>query len=273
MDSSSQKRAIFTCLQRPQLKYKTPILLRSVFTHEYDDEDSIHAINAEAWTRIPFYVVGKSTASALEDFQTICSSLGASSKLDIRGDHTGTGEQLARFILDDIKEDNISSTKRLLYLTGDKNRDTIPKILSSEEGKRRGIELDTVQVYETHGASSFEPSLNSHLERSPKGSLVRPPPLGKFVLTSLSTGNWWIVFFAPSSAEFAYPILQRHFRFTQSESSSTDPVSPHPPLAKIAAIGRVTSSYLEEELKLHVDAVATKPTPEALLAAITTTTT
>lgn len=43
-------------------------------------------------------------------------------------------------------------------------------------------------------------------------------------------------------------------------------------MAKTAAIGRVTSSYLEEELKLHVDATATKPTPDALLAAISAAT-
>lgn len=102
----------------------------------------------------------------------MCSDFGVNSKLDVRGEHTGTGEQLAHFILDDITGDTTHSSKHLLYLTGDKNRDTIPKILSSQESERRGIELDTIQVYETHGTLSFEPNLDLFIKQSSEG----PPP-------------------------------------------------------------------------------------------------
>jgi len=75
--------------------------------------------------------------------------------LDIRGQETGNGEQLARFVLEN--GDRNSNNKKLLYLTGDKNRDTIPKILSSNN-KAQGppILLHSLQVYETHSATDFE---------------------------------------------------------------------------------------------------------------------
>lgn len=226
--------------------------------------------NIAAWAKVPFYVVGKSTATALEEFQTICADLDVDSKLDIRGENTGTGEQLANFILDDLKADNTDRKKNLLYLTGDKNRDTVPKILSSDEEKSRGVQLDAIQVYETHGASDFEPNLNSLLHQSITGSF------SQLLLISAKTfllDNWWIIFFAPSSAAFTYPILQKYFRFKKSQPPFTENLDSVPelqkPVVNVGAIGRVTSSYLEEELKLYVDAVAAKPTPEALLAAIT----
>jgi uroporphyrinogen-III synthase len=88
---------------------------------------------------------------------------------NVRGETSGTGEQLAHFILDDLKDGNPHEKRRMLYLTGDKNRDTIPNILSSDEGKRLGIELDSVQVYETHGTPTFAPNLDSLLQKSKSG--------------------------------------------------------------------------------------------------------
>ncbi|KAF5353240.1 hypothetical protein D9756_007891 [Leucocoprinus leucothites] len=183
-----------------------------------------------AWTKVPFYVVGKGTAAALEEFRELCLESGVNSTLDIRGQETGTGEQLAHFILEDIRGDRDSNN--LLYLTGDKNRDTVSKILSSEEAKASNITLHTLQVYETHD------------------------------------NIWWFVFFAPSSSQFAYPMLSEHFQFIPKDSPSVSNATSALPIARVAAIGRVTSAFLEEELKVRVDAIAAKPSPEALAAAI-----
>ncbi|KAF7759628.1 hypothetical protein Agabi119p4_11323 [Agaricus bisporus var. burnettii] len=208
-----------------------------------------------AWTKVPFYVVGKGTASALGEFQAMCGG----NSLDLRGEIAGTGEQLAHFILGDLKTGHPRERRRMLYLTGDKNRDTIPNILSSEEEKRLGIELDPIQVYETRGSSTFGSELGSLLQQT-------------------KSDDWWIIFFAPSSTAFTYPFLQQHFRFTNCTSTPTEQVTSsasdaHKPLARVGAIGRVTSTYLEEELMLRIDAVASKPTPEELLAAISGRTT
>ncbi|KAI5983290.1 hypothetical protein EDD15DRAFT_2316713 [Pisolithus albus] len=52
---------------------------------------------------------------------------------DVRGrSEAGSAEKLARFILEDVPE-----SKKMLYLTGDKNRDTMPKILN-----QRGVGLE-----------------------------------------------------------------------------------------------------------------------------------
>lgn len=204
-----------------------------------------------AWTKVPFYVVGKGTAAALEEFRELCLESGVNSTLDIRGQETGTGEQLAHFILEDIRGDRDSNN--LLYLTGDKNRDTVSKILSSEEAKASNITLHTLQVYETHGSTGFERNLGSVMTQ----------------VTHKEKDNiWWFVFFAPSSSQFAYPMLSEHFQFIPKDSPSVSNATSALPIARVAAIGRVTSAFLEEELKVRVDAIAAKPSPEALAAAI-----
>jgi uroporphyrinogen-III synthase len=141
-----------------------------------------------AWTKVPFYVVGKGTAGAFEEFRELCSNLSLDTKLelDLRGQESGTGEQLAHFILGDISKSRSRSNNdgvaedahsvTLLYLTGDKNRDTIPKILSASSPNDEGrtptlnIDLDEVQVYETHGASDFENNLSSLMTQPHKGN-------------------------------------------------------------------------------------------------------
>lgn len=77
---------------------------------------------------------------------------------DIRGgSETGTAERLAEFILKDLPSD--ATSRKLLYLTGDKNRDTLPRILESG-----GVELDSLQVYATQGSSTFPHDLSLALE-------------------------------------------------------------------------------------------------------------
>lgn len=101
------------------------------------------------WSAVPFYVVGKATADAL---RIIKDEHPTSPHLpnDIRGEESGTGEALARFILNDLSQ----PTGRLLYLIGDKTRDVLPRIL-----RDAGMELHPTQVYETRGSSSFADDL------------------------------------------------------------------------------------------------------------------
>lgn len=108
---------------------------------------------AESWSHIPFYVVGASTAASLREIYPDFDQ--------IRGEHTGTAEQLARFILKDLQGNR---PKCLLYLTGDKNRDTLPKIL--KEGR---VDLETLQVYRTCGSTSFPVNLSDALEGLERG--------------------------------------------------------------------------------------------------------
>ncbi|PBK80575.1 tetrapyrrole biosynthesis, uroporphyrinogen III synthase [Armillaria gallica] len=191
---------------------------------DFDGVIVTSARSCEAWDKangterdeFPFYVVGKATASTLRSSMP---------NADIRGESSGTAEQLANFIL---AEPPRPPTK-LLYLTGDKNRDTLPNILGGA-----GVSLHSLKVYETQGSSTFSLQLKEIVP-------VRP------------TVPWWIVFFAPSAAEFVLPFLREQF--------DLDTV-------KVAVIGPTTATFLREILGLRVDAIPTKPSAEELLRAI-----
>ncbi|KAJ7475764.1 tetrapyrrole biosynthesis, uroporphyrinogen III synthase [Mycena latifolia] len=192
------------------------------------------------WSSTPFYVVGKSTASALNSIRS-AHPHSPFAPLDIRGESSGTSEQLARFILADLELSPPSKRRPFLYLTGDKNRDTLPDIL-----RDGNVELTPLQVYQTQGSSRFSEDLKLALESHESDS-----------------NNWWIVFFAPSAAEIVTPFLRHHF-----DLRPMDPTfSPRLP-ARIASIGPTTSTFLRDTLRLQVDAEALKPAPDELLRAI-----
>jgi len=108
------------------------------------------------WSKIPFYAVGHATAAAL---RAIASENPHSLLVprDIRGEESGTGENLARYILDDL-QGNLPASP-MLFLTGDKNRDILPTLL-----ERGGVKLSQQQVYETKGSSNFMSDLRAILE-------------------------------------------------------------------------------------------------------------
>jgi uroporphyrinogen-III synthase len=125
------------------------------------DATQAHFPQESNWSSTPFYVVGKSTASSLRAIRDVHPH-SRFSPADIRGESSGTSEQLAKFILADL--DSLppkSRQKPFLYLTGDKNRDTLPDILRSGD-----IEISPLQVYQTQGSSRFPDDLKLALESS-----------------------------------------------------------------------------------------------------------
>ncbi|KAF9235000.1 tetrapyrrole biosynthesis, uroporphyrinogen III synthase [Melanogaster broomeanus] len=188
----------------------------------HDPRQRHRIIQVVDWGAVPFYVVGDATAAAASNIHTNFPSFPHLAPALIRGgSQSGTAERLAHFILEDSPSHE-NERRRLLYLTGDKNRDTLPQILSTSN-----IDLDTLGVYRTTG----------------------------------STQNWgWVVYFAPSAAEFVTPFIRDIFQlrdFDPFKQSSTEK-----PSLKIAVIGPTTASFLRDTLKLQVDVVAPKPTPE-----------
>lgn len=109
------------------------------------------------WCEVPFYVVGQATASALITVFGAYVHLGLTS-VDVRGQMSGNATTLASFILEDPDKPS-----RLLYLTGDKNRDTLTRVL--QEG---GISLEPLQTYKTEGSPSFAEDLSTVIQTSPK---------------------------------------------------------------------------------------------------------
>lgn len=94
---------------------------------------------------------------------------------------------------------------------------------------------------------------------------LQPPPNNLAPVAEFK--KWWIVHFAPSSAKSAIPILRHHFDFDFDDSSSELEAS-RLATAKIASIGPVTTSFLQNELMMRVHATASHPTPQDLVAAI-----
>ena len=68
------------------------------------------------------------------------------------------------------------------------------------------------------------------------------------------------MFFAPSSAEFALPILREHFAFAPVNGEDDQDSR----FCRAAAIGPTTTTHVEDKCGVKVHAVAEKPSPEAL---------
>lgn len=76
--------------------------------------------------------------------------------------------------------------------------------------------------------------------------------------------HWWVVYFAPSEAEFSTPVLRAHFALP---GPSEEQVGERP-RARIASIGPTTGDFLRDKLGLQVDVVSPKPNPASLAEAI-----
>lgn len=113
------------------------------------------------WSGIPFYVVGQATASTLTNVFRAYIHLGLTS-IDVRGQSSGNAAALASFILEDPDKPST-----LLYLTGDKNRDTLSNILQGS-----GISLEPLQTYRTEGSPLFAKKLSTAIQTSSQGILL-----------------------------------------------------------------------------------------------------
>jgi len=114
------------------------------------------------WRTIPFYVVGDATAAAASQIHAAFPTMAhlAPTENEVRGGaEAGTAERLGAFILGEGCE-----RRRMLYLTGDKNRETLPGMLTAG-----GVGLETLEVYGTRGSSTFRADLGAALKRVPAG--------------------------------------------------------------------------------------------------------
>ena len=119
------------------------------------------------WTGVPFYVVGTTTGNILRKMPA---SPFTPSPQNIIGEGSGTGEALAKAIIQD-QANREAAKPPLLYLTGDKNRDTLPTLL-----KAAGLHLEPLQVYATRGSPDFATGVGELFQRH--------APLGKCHLST-----------------------------------------------------------------------------------------
>lgn len=238
---------------------------------------------SSVWNKIPYYVVGPSTARALRDMDVppFCRAQ------NVYGEKSGSGANLAQELIQRT-ETRSKSAARFLYLVGDKRtsslRDTI-------EASGVPVELEEILVYKTSKDLKFESNCNL-LERdlpqksvsvpsSRRSSMSQPQQMTaktpkvlqdslKMSATTPTTTDDthsvpaihpdWIVFFSPSGGSYALPELLRRHWVSQGEYE--------PGKCKIACIGDTTAAWVRETLQYEPHAIAERPAAAALHAAI-----
>jgi len=120
------------------------------------------------WSAVRFYVVGRTTGNVL---RKVPASPFTPSPQNIIGEGSGTGEALAELIIED--QGRRTPKLPLLYLTGDKNRDTLPKLV-----KAAGLDLEPLRVYGTRGSQNFSTGVKELLQHH--------LPLGEYMIPDLT---------------------------------------------------------------------------------------
>ncbi|GAA5827748.1 hypothetical protein JCM11251_007653 [Rhodosporidiobolus azoricus] len=235
--------------------------------------------NGSASPKPPFFVVGHGTRSAL--LERLPQEHRPPQESVLGAEETGTGEALARFIIEHFERevlvekgcDGRPPRRKLLYLTGDKNRDTLPSILAASSSPE--IVLEPLQVYATSSDSSLSTALTTLLDSMDPSStpitndssssdiLNEPPHPPKTVYFAL---------FSPSSA---LPLIThlRSLSLLPPYPSSLPSTASCPPPRKgldlrFAAIGPTTRDYLVHDLGVEVHAMAAKPDARSLTEAL-----
>ncbi|KAI2730215.1 hypothetical protein CBS147332_2067 [Penicillium roqueforti] len=167
----------------------------------------------------------------------------------IHGAETGTGENLARFILEHYDALHPTHKPSLLFLVGEVRRDIIPKTLMDEAlpvQKRVGVE--EVVVYETGVMGSFEGDFADVVRRSADGAV-------------------WVVVFSPTGCEAMLRVLGLG-PFAGNGDGKGNGTGNGNGQVFVATIGPTTRDHLREEFGFEAHVCAPRPSPEGVLEGI-----
>ncbi|KAK0648732.1 tetrapyrrole biosynthesis, uroporphyrinogen III synthase [Cercophora newfieldiana] len=195
------------------------------------------ANGSEPWpdlSGIPIYSVGPATTRALKAVP-----VPSQYPLNIFGEHTGYGQELAQFILKHYAEwyKDRPMMPPLLFLVGEQRRDVIPRVLGAAS-----FPVDEVVVYRTGVMQSFRKDFDQWLEETAD----RP--------------ERWAVVFSPTGCEAmlsALGVLDGQ-KLRDSERKTF-----------IATIGTTTRDHLIREFAFHPEVCAAQPSPEGVWHGIT----
>ncbi|KAK4124191.1 tetrapyrrole biosynthesis, uroporphyrinogen III synthase [Parathielavia appendiculata] len=180
---------------------------------------------------VPVYNVGPATTRALK-------AVPQAPSLQIFGEHTGTGEKLAPFILEHYgawyRDREVKPP--LLFLVGEKRRDVIPNMLT-----RAGWRVDEVVIYGTRELKSFKDEFTQRLE----DTADRP--------------RRWVVVFSPSGCDSMLSAMG----LLDESTGKAKPKRPDQNIF-VATIGPTTRDHLVQEFGYEPDVCAEQPTPEGL---------
>lgn len=203
---------------------------------------------------VRFYTVGPATASSLrpivDDLLPRCGKYA--------GESAGNGEALARLMLGmdsgegegegkyDVRAEDGKGKKPVLFLTGEKRRDVIPRMLMSPNlPDDERLQVDEMVVYKTRELEEFEFHFTQVLNHT------KPDGQGQ--------GVRWVVVFSPTAGKGMLKALG-----WLDEGSKTARKDLGKTKAFVACIGPTTREYLEKEFGFVADVVAEKPSPQSI---------
>ncbi|CAK7273914.1 uroporphyrinogen-III synthase [Sporothrix epigloea] len=215
---------------------------------------------------VPIYSVGPATTRALR-------AIKLEPSLQVSGDHTGNGEDLAHYIQEDYAgwkrppataADGTASTDLqrvgprtktreekplpLLFVVGEQRRDVIPKVLMKDTTELGPpyIGVDEVVVYGTGVMPSFAGDFERELNTT-RASAVR-----------------WVVVFSPTGCDSMLKALD----LLDPETGKVKKLAGRPRTDFIATIGPTTRAYLQDAFGFDADVCADEPSPEGILRGI-----
>lgn len=197
--------------------------------------------------RLDFYTVGPATERSLrgvrDQWMPSCGLYG--------GEGAGSGEVLARIMLGregngeamyTARQEGGRKKKPVLFLTGEKRRDVIPRMLMDAElGKEERVQVDEMVVYETRELEEFEFSFARVLGETQEA------------------GIRWVVVFSPTAGRGMLKALG-----WLDESSGKVKRELGERMTFIACIGPTTREYLDKEFGFEADVAADKPSPQGV---------
>lgn len=189
------------------------------------------------------YSVGPATTRALK-------AVPQDPPLQVFGEHTGNGDNLAHFILEHYASwyhDRPGGLPSLLFLVGEQRRDIIPKtLMDANLPKEKRIQVDEIVVYGSGVMESFSQDFARRLRETQKRDMV------------------WIVVFSPTGCDQ----MLKGLGILDEPTGKAKPKDPSR-TRFIATIGPTTRNYLKKTFDFDADACAEKPSPEGVLEAIT----
>lgn len=191
---------------------------------------------------MPVYSVGPATTRALK-------AVPQDPPLQVFGEHTGNGDNLAQYIIEHYNEwyaDRTEAKPALLFLVGEQRRDIIPKTLMDHQlPKEKRIEVEEIVVYETGVMESFAEDFKNRLGETRESKMV------------------WIVVFSPTGCDAMLKGLDM-LDDTMAKAKPKD----RNRTRFIATIGPTTRNYLRKTFDFEPDVCSEKPSPEGVLAGI-----
>ncbi|KAF2876793.1 tetrapyrrole biosynthesis, uroporphyrinogen III synthase [Massariosphaeria phaeospora] len=200
-----------------------------------------HSLDKLLPQSVPLYVVGPATARGLGALSLRCPILGG---------ETGNSDALSAYILDHYSSLHRGFVKpALLFLVGDKRRDTIPRTLQSQDlALERRSKVDELIVYETGEMRSFQTEFSSIWQKNAETQTLRQ----------------WVVVFSPTGCK----AMLESLGVLDGKTGRVSRLGSNARSILVATIGPTTRDYLISEFGFTPDVCAEKPSPEGVASGI-----